>query len=177
MGEPCRVFLIGMMGSGKTTIGRLVADATGWAYVDNDDLLRQMYGTTGRRILEDGGEERLRESEAAALTLGLRTEPPVLVGAAAGTILDADSRRGLQAAGTVVYLRADAETLEARAMGGEHRAWLDTGGGSWIRRTLKERASLYEATAHVIVDTDRREADDVAREVRSRIAERCDAAR
>ena len=64
---PCRVLLIGMMGSGKSTIGRLLSDATGWPYIDNDELVRQTHGATARQILAERGEARMRAAESDAL--------------------------------------------------------------------------------------------------------------
>ncbi len=65
-----------MMGSGKTTVGRLLAAETGWPYFDNDELLA-MRGTTARELLERGGEPVLRAAEAEALRLGLQTASAV----------------------------------------------------------------------------------------------------
>src|SRR5687767_8345245 len=92
-GLPCRVILIGMMGSGKTTVGQLLSSATGWPYVDNDALVGQSHRRTSREILAAEGKEKLREAEAGALVLGLDLPPPVILGVAAGTILDAANRR------------------------------------------------------------------------------------
>src|SRR3989337_187365 len=97
-GPACRVFLIGMMGSGKTTIGRLLAEATSWPDVDNDELVRRGNGRTSREILAAEGEPMLRQAEASALALGVELPPPVIVGVAAGTILDAANRERLAAA-------------------------------------------------------------------------------
>src|ERR687896_164630 len=60
---PCRVILVGMMGSGKSTIGRLLADGTGWPYVDNDELVARLHGATSRQLLATVGEERMRLAE------------------------------------------------------------------------------------------------------------------
>ena len=77
-----------MMGSGKSTIGRLLSEATGWPYIDNDELVRRSRGATARQILAERGEDRLRDAESDALMLGIETPPPAVVGVAAGTILD-----------------------------------------------------------------------------------------
>lgn len=151
---PCRVILIGMMGSGKTTIGRLLSERTGWPYVDNDDLVRRRYGATSRELLASGGRGALREAEKAALHLGLELTPPVIVGVAAGTILDAESRDRMRDAGIVVWLSATAGTLIERAMDAEHRPFLDTAGREWMIEAVADRRPLYESVASLTVDTD-----------------------
>lgn len=149
-----RVILIGMMGSGKTTVGRGLAAATGWEYVDNDELLRRRYGMTSRQLLAAQGERALREAEANALAMGLELPPPVIVGVAAGTILDDANRERLAAGGTVVWLRATAATLVKRAMDATHRPFVDADGEAWLHRAVVEREPLYTSIADVVVDTD-----------------------
>jgi shikimate kinase len=150
----CRVVLIGMMGSGKSTIGRLLADATGWPYADNDELVMRATGATARTLLAERGEAAMREAESAALHVGLREPPPAIVGVAAGVILDPDDRRALREGGIVVWLRARAETLTARAAGAAHRPWLDGDANAWMTATLAEREPLYASVADHAADTD-----------------------
>jgi shikimate kinase len=150
----CRVLLVGMMGSGKSTIGRLLSAATGWPYVDNDELVRRGRGTTAREVLAAGGEEALRDAEADALALGLEMPAPVIVGVAAGTILDPSQRRALADGGVVVWLRAGAVVLAERAAGAEHRPWLDEDPAGWMAGALAEREPLYGEVADVVLQTD-----------------------
>jgi shikimate kinase len=163
--QGCRILLIGMMGSGKSTIGRLVAAATGWPYVDNDELVRRSHGTTARAILAERGKEAMRAAESDALGLGLEAAAPVLIGVAAGTILDPADRARLREGGVVVWLRADAEVLESRAAGADHRPFIDAGGARWVRDAVIERDPLYASVADIVVDTGRQSADASAEEV------------
>jgi shikimate kinase len=149
----CRVILVGMMGSGKTTIGRLLSEATGWPYVDNDELVRRHSGTTAREVLADGGEDRLREVESAALALGVELPPPVVVGVAAGTVLEPKNRALMEDAGVVVWLRAATDTLVRRAGHAAHRPFIDRDGARWMEEAAAERDPLYAAIADVTVDT------------------------
>ena len=173
MTTACRVVLVGMMGSGKTTVGQLLSDRTGWPYHDNDELLDRLFGATPRQVLARSGEARLRETESSALALGLESPAPCIIAAAAGTILDEPNRRVVRAAGVVVWLRATAESLNERAFGAEHRPWLDSGGKPWVRSTLLERDPLYASVADVIVDTDRREPEEIAEQILGRVSELC----
>jgi shikimate kinase len=167
--QPPRVVLVGMMGSGKTTVGQALAARTGWPYVDNDELLDRLVGATPKQILAEHGEAQLRVSESAALMLGLDTPPPAIIGAAAGTILDPENRSALRERGVVVWLRAGPETLAARSIGAAHRAWLDEGGDTWIRETVAERYPLYASVADMTLDVEGHAPADLAREIEAGI--------
>ena len=142
-----------MMGSGKSTIGRLLADATGWPYTDNDDLVRAARGATPRQLVAERGEAAMREAESDALAAGLREPPPSIVGVAAGVILDGADRAALREGGIVVWLRAGADVLAARAAGADHRPWLDGDARAWMTAALLEREPLYASIADRVVDT------------------------
>jgi len=152
--EP-RVVLLGMMGSGKSSVGRALAARTGWPFVDNDALVERATGRTARELLAEEGEGSMRDAEAAALRFGLSLSPPVIVAAAAGTILAADDRAALSDAGFVVWLRAPAGVLAARAAGAEHRPWLEDDPIAWFEATGADRDSLYASVADLEVDTSR----------------------
>jgi len=164
-GRPCRVALIGMMGSGKSTMGRIIARQTSWPYLDNDILLEQSIGVTARNLLATAGEADLRRAEADALLFGLRQPEPAIIGAGAGTILDPECRAALESNALVVWLRASPETLAARARGAAHRPWLETDAVRWMRNTLDQRTPLYESVTDLAVDTEGRTAVESAAEI------------
>jgi shikimate kinase len=151
---PCRVLLIGMMGSGKSTVARLLADASGWPQVDNDELVLRAHGASPRLLLAERGEAAMRRAESDALAVGLALPPPVIVGVAAGVILDESDRRALRDGGIVVWLRATPDELAERAAGVEHRPWLDGDAGAWMAATVAERGPLYASVADHVIDTD-----------------------
>src|SRR5918999_292246 len=107
-GRPMRVLLVGMMGSGKSSVGRALSERSGWPFVDNDVLVERVTGMTARQLLEERGADGLRAAETAALVAGTEVEPPAIVATAAGTILDSDNRRRIAEAGLVAWLRAPA---------------------------------------------------------------------
>jgi shikimate kinase len=160
---PRRILLVGMMGSGKSTIGRELAARLGWPYVDNDDLVHRAAGQTARELLAAGGTAAVRAAEAAALDAGLAEPPPVIVGVAAGTILDASARARLARAGTVVWLRARPATLVRRTAAvhddpsGAHRPWYGgrAGAAAWFETEDERREPLYAAVADVVVNAER----------------------
>ena len=151
--HPTRVLLLGMMGSGKSSVGRALAERTGWPFVDNDALVEHATGLTARELLRDRGEEAMREAEAAALRTGIGIPAPAIVATAAGTIMRPEDRELIDGGGLVVWLRAPAEVLAARAVGAEHRPWLDDDPVGWFTRTIAERAPLYRAVADLEIDT------------------------
>lgn len=150
--KPMRVILIGMMGSGKSTVGRALAARTGWPFVDNDELVERDTGSTARDILDREGEAALRRAEAAALRAAVAMPPPAIVASAAGTILDPDAREVLRQSGLVAWLRAPAPILAERAAGAAHRPWLDGDAEAWFVATLAEREPLYADVADLEVD-------------------------
>ena len=91
-----RLILVGMMGSGKTTVGRLLAERSHRPYLDNDDLVRAMSGREPWTIRAEDGEAALHDIESSAFERAMAAPPPVIVGAAAGVI---DDRMWLRASG------------------------------------------------------------------------------
>jgi len=161
---PCRVILLGMMGSGKTTVGEELSRVTGWPYHDNDVLLEAATGLTARELAARG-PKRLREAEAAALVQALSVPEPAFAAAAAGVVTDPELRRLLRASARVVWLRAPVETLAARTMAGPHRPWLDGDAIEWLERTASARRSLYREVASLEVDTSARTPAEIAAEI------------
>jgi len=169
----CRVVLIGMMGSGKSTIGKLLAERTGWPYYDNDDLVKMLSGDTPKGLLAHEGETELRATEADALLIGLQQPAPCILGAAAGTVLDEKMRTTLAGQATVVWLTADAKTLASRARGAAHRPWLDQDPVGWMTETLAQRAPLYESIADLTVSTERRSPEAIAGQIAQWLEDGC----
>jgi shikimate kinase len=167
----CRVLLVGLMGSGKTSVGRELAALTGWPYVDNDELVQEAAGRTAREILAEAGEMALRVAEADALEAAVGTPPPCICGIAAGTVLGPSSRRLLIDGGVVVWLTADPATLAARAVGAAHRPWLEADAEEWMRETAAERAPLFREVATLTIDTQERTPAEVAAIIRDELAD------
>jgi shikimate kinase len=167
----CRVVLVGMMGSGKSTVGRLLAQRTGWPRYDNDALLQELYGMTAKQLVEAQGEAAKREAENAALAFGLTRPAPCILDAAGGTITSEASRAALKPA-IVIWLRARPKNLYRRAVGGAHRPFVD-GGEEWVRKTDAERRPLYASVADIIIDTDRLRPSAIADQLMTRLRTLC----
>jgi shikimate kinase len=165
--RPKRIVLIGMMGSGKSTVGRALAEELGWPLLDNDALVRETVGRGGAEIFRSGGEAALHEAEQEALVAAIRRPAPAVITAAASVVDDARLRSMLPHAGTVVWLRATVETIVDRidASAGIGRR-SDAGDVAWLMERAAKRARLYEEVADTVVDVDGRKVGVVVAAIR-----------
>jgi shikimate kinase len=149
-----RILLVGLMGSGKSTVGRRLSARTGWPYLDNDQLVAEVGGRTAPELIGTDGEAALHAIEADAFELALTKPTPVIIGLAGWLVTDAGRRARIRDAGTVVWLRAEPATLLQRAGSGRGRRpeALEPG---WIERTAAERAAMFEDVADLVIDVDR----------------------
>ncbi len=149
-----RLLLVGMMGAGKTTVGRLLADKLGWGYLDSDAEVEAATGLTVPELFARDGEEAFRHAESNALTLACATSTPVVVSVAGGAVLRPANRALLEESGTVIWLRARPETLAARVGDGSGRPLLDDDPARALERLDAVRRPLYQQVADVIIDVD-----------------------
>ncbi len=156
MGEqppsPGHLVLVGMMGTGKTTVGRGLAARLGRPFVDSDDQVEARTGRTVREIFETDGEATYRRIESDALAEALGGEEPAVIAAAGGVVIDPVNRRRLGDAGTVVWLRADPALLATRVGAGGHRPLLDGDPLATLTRLAAERDGWYREVADEVVD-------------------------
>ena len=101
-----RILLVGMMGAGKTTTGRLVAETLGWEYLDSDTEVERETGTSVPDLFARDGEAAFREAEARVLQRACASAAPVVVSVAGGAVLRAENRVLLRTSGRVIWLRA-----------------------------------------------------------------------
>ncbi len=171
MSDVRHVVVVGMMGSGKTTVGRQVAAIAGLDFHDSDELVEATTGRTVAEIFEAEGEAAFRAHEHRALEEMLAAPEPSVIAAAGGSVLDAANRELMREAGTVVWLRADPAVLVERTRSGDHRPLLAHDRAGVLARLSAEREHLYAEVADVIVDVDdlgpAEAADRVAEELRA----------
>jgi shikimate kinase len=153
------LLLIGYRGSGKTTVGEVLAGRLGRAFVDADGALEADAGRTITQIFATEGEAGFRDRESATLRK-LIAGPPGVIATGGGVILRPENRDLLRSSGFVVWLTADAEQLWHRISTdpttGERRPNLTaTGGVEEVRALLAAREPLYHETAHLIVNAAR----------------------
>ena len=151
--RPDRILLVGMMGAGKTTIGRMLAGRLGWPFLDNDALVRELTGREPAAIDAEDGEDALHAAEIAAIRAATERTGPAIIAIAGAVVDDPVARKELAGAGHVVWLRAAPETLRARIGAGEGRR-ADARELDWLRARSTERAPTYAGVAGQVVDVD-----------------------
>ncbi len=160
------IVLVGPMGSGKSTVAALLADALGVAARDTDADVEAADGRTISDIFVESGEAHFRKLEREAVTAALATHDGVL-SLGGGAVLDEDARQLLaDPAHTVVFLRVGLAEAVKRVGLGTSRPLLLGNVRSRIKALLDERTPIYESVADLVVDTDQRSAEDVADEIR-----------
>jgi shikimate kinase len=163
------IILVGPMGSGKSAVGRLLAQRLDLALVDSDAEIEARTGVDIAYIFEREGEAGFRCREAEVLD-DITQRPGVLVATGGGAVLDARTRARLRSRGCVVYLRTSVDQQLARTRRGAQRPLLmspDPRGT--LERLMGQRAALYEEVADVIVDTDGRKVGAVVDEIVRRL--------
>ncbi|WP_123963873.1 shikimate kinase [Streptomyces sp. TLI_185] len=154
-----QVVLVGPMGVGKSTVGRLLAERLGVGYRDTDDDIVAEQGRTIAEIFVDEGEPAFRAIEKAAVHKALAEHDGVLA-LGGGSILDADTR-ALLAGQRVVYLSMDVEEAVKRTGLNAARPLLAVNPRKQWRDLMEARRSLYESVATAVVATDGRTPEEV----------------
>ena len=155
MTSPRNIFLIGMMGAGKTTTGRLLADRLQWPYLDSDDEIERQTGRSVPQIWKEDGEPAFRREESRVLAEACAQPGPSVVSVAGGAVLDAGNRAVIRRSGLTVWLRADASTLAARVGSGTGRPLLERGPAEALARLSRQREPIYAEMADLVFDVDR----------------------
>jgi len=158
------ITLTGFMGSGKTTVGRILADALGCPFLDLDDLIVKKAGKSIPDIFAQDGEPAFRQLEARLLrqTVEKYGESTAVLSLGGGAILAPASATLLHEKTVCIYLRATLDTLLERLAG--ESAGRPLADASLAER-LAAREPLYEKTAHVVIDTDGLSPEDVSDEI------------
>ena len=154
MTDPQRIFLIGPMGAGKSTIGRRLARQLELPFLDSDQVIQERTGVDIARIFDVEGEEGFRQREQAVIDVLTKGEPCVLA-TGGGAVLRPENRQSLRERGVVVYLRTSVEEQLRRTGKDKRRPLLQTDDPRTRLEALQaERSPLYEEIAHVTVDTE-----------------------
>jgi len=166
------IWLVGMMGAGKSAVGELLAKRLGRPFIDTDAEIERRTGRTIAEIFEKSGEPAFRDLERDAIER-VTNGADAVVALGGGAIAQPDAARLLAARGTVVYLRARPATLAKRIGPAPERpllAGLDAAGRRRrLAQLLAERAEHYEA-ARIAIDTDGLDPDGVAERIERALA-------
>ena len=165
------LFLVGMMGAGKTTVGRLLARRMKRAFVDSDHEIEQRCGVPVPVIFDIEGEAGFRVREAQMIA-ELAGREGIVLATGGGAVLNPESRRRLAACGTVVYLHARPVDLYERVRHDKNRPLLASADPLGKLESLyAERDPLYREIADVVVDTGMQSAQALARQLLPRLEE------
>ena len=166
------VFLVGMMGAGKTTLGRALAQRTGREFVDTDRILVERTGVPVATIFEIEGEAGFRKRESAVLE-EVAARSGCVVATGCGAVLTEGNRAVMRESGTVVYLRARLENLWERTRHDTTRPLLATADPKGtLSELLEERDPLYREAAHIVVDVGSHGAPNLVNRVLAALRER-----
>jgi shikimate kinase len=149
------IALVGMPGSGKSTVGRHLARQLGWRFVDSDHEIERQIGGSIRSFFELHGEAVFRDVEQQAVA-ALCGQPDQVLATGGGAVLREASRLALKGHCQVVYLRSSPEELFRRLRHDTQRPLLQVRDPlKRLRELFHERDPLYRATAHFIIETGR----------------------
>jgi len=147
------IILIGMMGSGKTTVGRLLAKQMGKTFVDSDEEIQRRTGVTIPHIFDVEGEEGFRQRESAVLE-DLSERGDLVLATGGGAILSAHNRTVLKTSGTVVYLKSSVHDLWQRTRHDTNRPLLQTADPrAKLLELYEQRDPLYSEIADMVMQT------------------------
>lgn len=163
------VFLVGPMGSGKTTIGKVLAEILGKDFFDSDNEIESSTGADIPWIFDVEGESGFRVREARMI--GQLTEKQnIVLATGGGAILSEENRNWLNSRGVVVYLRATIEQQVERTSRDKHRPLLQTSDPeAKIKELMEFREPLYSELADIVIDTNRRNPRTVGQDIATRL--------
>lgn len=154
-GVPLSVFLVGLPGSGKSTVGRHLARRLGRTFVDSDHVLEDRLGCTVREYFEQAGEQPFRDHEEATIA-ELARLPGIVLSTGGGTVLRPANRQVLHDNGWVVYLKSAPDDIFRRLRHDKTRPLLQVADPlARLKELYRVRDPLYRETAHHTVETGR----------------------
>lgn len=160
------LWLVGMMGSGKTTVGELIARETGLVFIDTDSLIESEQGRPIESIWETGGQDSFRDLESEQINQIATSGQDCVIATGGGAVLRPGNIAAMRECGTVVWLAAGPGELWSRVGDSETRPLLsDAPDEQRLAEILVERRELYEGAAHFTVETGSKGSTAVAREV------------
>ena len=163
------LFLIGYRCSGKTTIGKAVAAAIDWRFIDADTMLVRECGKSVKDIVGSEGWDAFRRMERSILKQICTTDRQV-VATGGGVVLDPDNVAAMQASGIIIWLSATAETIQQRMLedkntGDFRPALTDKGRIKEIEDMLSQRNPYYESASSFSIHTDRVPTNEITRAI------------
>ena len=164
------IVLCGMMGAGKTCVGKRLAELTKKSFVDTDELIVREHGAI-TEIFKNHGEEYFRGLERKTAET-LANQDGLIIATGGGFVLCENNASLLKQKGKIVFLQASEETLINRLIADESRPLLQTGDlFNKIHTLLKERTPVYEKIADYTVQVDKKTIEETAEEIIKKVIE------
>lgn len=158
------IVLVGLSGSGKTTIGNILSRFSSYSFVDTDEIIVKQQNRSINEIFADNGEEYFRDLETQ-VTKEVSDKDCQIISTGGGVVLRDENLKNLKQNGVVFYLKTSVETLLKRLAGDTTRPLLKTDDvKKKLEHMLKIRNSLYEK-ADVVIETDKMSAEETAKEI------------
>jgi shikimate kinase len=171
MGKLDNIFLVGLMGAGKTTIGKNLAKQFDKTFYDADHALEERTGVRIPVIFEIEGEAGFRKREEETLD-GLTRQQNIILATGGGAVLAASNRERLKSRGTVIYLHGRPEDLYQRTRHDKSRPLLQTGDRlQRLEELYLVRDPLYREVADIVVDTGRQSVHSLTEKLKRRLLE------
>jgi shikimate kinase len=172
---PGNIFLVGLMGAGKTSVGKLLAKHTNKTFYDCDQEIERRTGVKIPVIFDIEGEDGFRDRETAVLA-DLANLQDIVLATGGGAVLREENRRMLKQKGTVIYLRASLDDLWQRTRHDRNRPLLQTPDPrAKLADLFEQRDPLYSEVATLIVDTGNQSLRSLAQRLEQRLHEYFDA--
>ena len=164
------IILVGFMGAGKTSIGKQLSKLTGMQFLDTDEWIEEQQQKKISDIFAESGETYFRDLETDALKQLLNSKERLVIAVGGGLPVREENRRYLRELGTVVYLKAEIETLVGRLQGDTTRPKLQGGDlRGRIEELMAARGAIYEEVATIEISTDKKQLDDVVKELKEHV--------
>lgn len=158
------IFLVGFMGAGKSTVGRILAEKIGYRYVDADNLIENRIGKTITEIFAERGEEYFRELESETLdTISKNRRQVIATGG--GVVIEDSNWDAMKSGGVIIYLKAPIATIWERIKDNTSRPLLQVDDPLEAATGLHEKRLPFYEKADIIIDTENLSPDGVASEI------------
>jgi len=161
------IILVGLMGAGKSTVGRELASLLSYEFLDTDDELERRTGVSIPVIFDVEGESGFRERESKVVE-DLLSYTGTVISTGGGIVVSEKNRQGLRQAGHVVYLSATPELLAQRLKGSKNRPLLENVDlKSKLQNLLLEREEYYTSVSHYRIEAGSYSPQEMAKQIRS----------
>ncbi|MEI7532378.1 MAG: shikimate kinase [Betaproteobacteria bacterium] len=150
---PDNIFLVGLMGAGKSTVGRILAKRLGKLFIDSDHEIEKRCGVKIPIIFEMEGEDGFRKRESAVIS-DLASRTNIVLATGGGSVLLEENRDCLKAHGFIIYLRANPHELWLRTRHDKGRPLLNTADPQMkLKELFDVRDPIYQSIANVVIET------------------------